>query len=124
VCSSAEKLQTTIQLEFVGESAAVKALGGTLVKTLAEVEVECLPVDLPHNLVVDITSLATFEDVITVKDITLPKGVEMLTDLEETVAKIQPPRDVEAELSTPVVEDVTKVEGVVKPEADADVKSE
>lgn len=122
--SMTEKLQTTIQLEFIGESSAVKALGGTLVKTLTEVEVECLPVDLPHNLVVDIASLATFEDVITVKDIALPKGVAMLTDPEETVAKIQPPRDVEAELSTPVVEDVTKVEGVVKPEAGAETKPE
>lgn len=122
--SMTEKLQTTVALEFVGESQAVKGLSGTLVKVLDEVEVECLPGDLPHNLTVDISTMAGFDDVVLVKDIAVPAGVTVLTDSEETVAKVQPPRDMEAELSTPVVEDVTKVEGVVKPEADAEEKAE
>ncbi len=117
-----ETLQTTVQLEFVGEAPAVKALGGVLVKTLNEVEVECLPVDLPHNLAVDISNMATFEDVIMVKDLALPKGVTMLTDVEEMVVKIQPPREVEVDLSSPVVEDVTKVAGVVKEEEKTETK--
>jgi large subunit ribosomal protein L25 len=115
--SMTEKLQTTVQLEFVGETQLVKALGGTLVKVLTEVEVECLAVDLPHNLTVDISSITSFDDSVSVKDIAVPKGVTVLTDGEEVVAKVQPPRDMEAELSAPIVEDVTKVEGVVKPEA-------
>lgn len=114
--SMTEKLQTMVQLDFVGESIAVKALGGVLVKVMSEIEVECLPADLPHTLPVDIGTLATFDDAIQVKDIDLPKGVKALTSPEEVVAKIQPPREVEAELSTPVVEDVSKVEGVVKEE--------
>lgn len=118
--SMTEKLQTMVQLEFIGESAAVKAMGGTLVKVLNEIEVECLPQDLPHNLPVDISSLATFDDTIQVKDILVPAGVVVLSPAEEVVAKIQPPREVEAELSEPVVEDVTKVEGVVKEEAVAE----
>ncbi len=118
--SMTEKLQTMVQLDFTGESIAVKALGGVLVKVLDEIEVECLPSDLPHNLPVDISALATFDDTIQVKDIQLPKGVTVLTPLEEVVAKIQPPREVEAELSAPVVEDVSKVEGVVKEEAPAE----
>lgn len=122
--SMTEKLQTTVALEYTGESQAVKALAGTLVKILDEVEVECLPGDLPHNLTVDISTMNTFDDVVLVKDIAAPKGVTILTDSEETVAKVQPPRDVEAELATPVEEDVTKVEGVVKPEAGAEEKAE
>lgn len=123
--SMTEKLETAVALEYEGESAAVKALGGTLVKVLSEITIECLPADLPHNLVVDISSMATFEDTIAVKDIALPKGVSLVTDPEETVAKVQPPRDLEAELSAPVEEDVTKVEGVVKAEAPAeDAKAE
>lgn len=114
-----ETLQTSVQLEFTGEAPAVKALGGVLVKTLNEVEVECLPADLPHNIVVDVSGMATFDDVVMVKDLSLPKGVTVLTDPEELVAKIQPPRNVEAELAEPVVEDVTKVAGVVKEEAPA-----
>ncbi len=121
--SMTEKLQTTVALEYVGESAAVKALYGTLVKVLDEIEVECLPGNLPHSLSVDISALNTFDDSITVKDIVLPEGVVALTDAEEVVAKVQPPRDVEAELAAPVEEDVTKVEGVVKPEAEAEEKA-
>lgn len=122
--SMTEKLETTVALEYEGESVAVKALGGTLVKVLNEITVECLPADLPHNLMVDISSLTTFEDVIAVKDITLPKGVALVTDGEEVVAKVQPPRDLEAELATPVEEDVTKVEGVVKADAETEEKAE
>ncbi len=109
-----EKLTATVALEYTGESHAVKALGGTLVKVLSEVEVECLPSDLPHNLEVDISGMNSFSDVILVKDLKVPAKVTITTDAEETVAKVQPPRDVEAELATPVVEDVTAVEGAAE----------
>lgn len=116
--SMTEKLTATVPLEFVGESHAVKALGGTLVKILDEIEVECLPADLPHVIEVDISVLKTFEDVIQVKDLKVAKGVEILAEPEETILNIQPPRDVEAELAEPVVEDISKVEGAAedKPE--------
>ncbi len=67
--SMTEKLTATVPIEFVGESHAVKALGGTLVKMLTEVEVECLPADLPQHFEVDITPLQDFNAMITVADI-------------------------------------------------------
>jgi large subunit ribosomal protein L25 len=111
-----EKLTATVALEFVGESVAVKNLGGVLVKQLDEVEVESLPGDLPASIEVDISKLATLEDSIHVKDLSVSDKVKIVTDGEELVVKVQPPRDVEAELAEPIVEDVTKVEGVVKEE--------
>lgn len=111
-----EEIETDIALEFIGESPAVKALSGVLVRSLEEVKVKCLPSDLPHSLPVDLGKLATFEDVIKVKDIALPKGVEMLDDLETVVATVAAPRT-EAEMAAldeKVEMDVTKVEGVVK----------
>ena len=92
-----EKLTAKIPLEFVGESAAVKALGGTLVKVLNEVEVECLPGDLPPQIEVNIDSLKTFEDQITVSDLKVSDKVEVKADPEEVVATVQPPRDMAAE---------------------------
>src|SRR4051812_42268823 len=77
-----EKLTATVALEFEGESDAVKVLGGTLVKVLSEVEVECLPADLPHNIPVDISVLKTFEDSIIVKDLKVSDKVEIKTDLD------------------------------------------
>lgn len=111
-----EEIETDIPLEFVGESAAVKALSGVLVRSLEEVKVKCLPSDLPHALSVDLSKLATFDDAIKIKDIVLPKGVEMLDDVETVIATVAPPRT-EAEMASldeKVEMDVTKVEGVVK----------
>ncbi len=123
--SMTEKLKAAVALEFVGESQAVKALGGVLVKVLNEVEVECLPADLPHNIQVSLDVLKTLQDTIHAKDLQIPAKVKLLTPADELVVKVQPPRDVEAELATPVVEDVSKVEGAAeeKPaEAEAEKK--
>lgn len=123
--SMTEKLKAKVALEYTGESAAVKTMGGVLVKVLNEVEVECLPADLPHNILVSIASLKTLQDSIHVKDLPVPAKVKMLTEAEEMVAKVQPPRDVEAELAAPVEEDVSKVEGASedKPVAEGEAKA-
>jgi large subunit ribosomal protein L25 len=117
--SMTEKLKAKVVLEFIGESPAVKTMGGVLVKTLNEVEVECLPTDLPHNIIVSIEGLKTLTDSIHVKDLNVPAKVKVLNPSDEMVAKIQPPRDVEAELAIPVVEDVSKVEGAAEIEPEA-----
>ncbi len=118
-----EEIETDVPLEFIGESAAVKALSGVLVRSLEEVKVKCLPNDLPRALEVDLSKLTTFDDAIKIADIKLPEGVQMLDDLETIVATVAAPRS-EAEmeaLNEKVEMDVTKVEGVVKetPEAAA-----
>lgn len=123
-----EEIETDIPLEFVGESAAVKALSGVLVRSLEEIKVKCLPSDLPHALQVDLSKLATFDDAIKVGDIVLPKGVELLDDVETIVATVAAPRS-EAEMAAldeKVEMDVTKVEGVVKetPAAEGEAKEE
>lgn len=114
-----EKLHAKIPLHFIGESNAVKALGGILVKNLQEVEVECLPADLPHAIEVNIAKLNTFEDVIRVSELNVSDKVKILASPEEVVITSQPPRS-EEELKeleqAPVAVDVTKVEGVVKPD--------
>jgi large subunit ribosomal protein L25 len=112
-------MKATIPLHFVGESMAVKASAGILVKNLSEVEVECLPGDLPHEIEVDISSLNTFEDAIHVSDLKVSDKVKILASPEEVVANVTPPRSEEELKSlaeTPVAEDVSKVEGVLKPE--------
>lgn len=111
-----EKIETEVELEFVGESIAVKEQAGVLVKNMDEVEVSCLPGDLPSSITVDISALKTFEDRICVKDLKVGKGVEIKLDPETVIALVAPQRKEEelAELETKVEADVTKVEGVVK----------
>jgi large subunit ribosomal protein L25 len=116
-----QKIKVNVPLHFVGESAAVKTLGGTQVTNLSEIEVECLPADLPHAIEVDISSLETFENMIRVSDLQIPDKVTIVANPEEVVVKVAPPRTEEElkSLEEAVTEDVTKVEGVVKPEPGA-----
>jgi large subunit ribosomal protein L25 len=115
-----EIIEVAVPLEFVGVAPAVKELGGILIKTLEEVEVSCLPKDLPQHLSVDLQLLKTFDQSIHVGDIVLPEGVKMLTGADTVVATADEPRSAEelASLNEKVEGDVTKVEGVVKPEAE------
>lgn len=95
-----QKVQVMIPLEFVGESAAVKA-GANLVKTLYEIEVEADPMNLPHNFEIDISVLAEVGAQITAGDIKMPTGVELVTNPEDVVALTAEAK--EEELDTPVV---------------------
>lgn len=70
-----EKITTEIPLHFVGESKAIKELGGVLIKDIDAVEVECLPGDLVDHIDVNISVLNTFEDAIRLDDLALPKGL-------------------------------------------------
>jgi large subunit ribosomal protein L25 len=119
--SMTEKMTASVPLELVGISKAIKESGGILVQVIDEVEVECLPADLPNHIEVDISTLNEFGDAIRVSDLKPIKGVEILTESEGTIVKADAPREVEAELDTPVVEDVSKVEGAAenKPEEGA-----
>jgi len=88
-----KKLEVKIPLEFIGVSPAVKDLGGILVKVMHEVEIEALPKDLPHKLVVDISTLVNFESVIVAGDIKLPAGVELKEKPTEIVASVYEPKE-------------------------------
>lgn len=121
-----EKITTEIPLVFVGESLAVKGLGGTLVKNHDTIEVECLPGDLVREITVDLSSLATFEDSIRVRDLTLPKGIEVLDEPEETVVLVAPPRTDEEmkALESKVESKVEDVQVVEKKKAEEEAEGE
>jgi large subunit ribosomal protein L25 len=111
-----EAIETHVPLTFVGEAPAVKTLGGMLLKTIDEVEVSCLPSDLPHAISVDISTLEDFDRHITVGDLAVPAGVKILNDAQTMVAGVTPPRttaEMES-LNEKTDADVTKVTGVVK----------
>ena len=87
-----EKITTEVELEFIGESKAVKEQGGILVKSLDKVEIECLPKDLIQSIQVDISHLNNFNDMIRIADLKLPAGIEIKEKMDEVVALVQPPR--------------------------------
>ncbi|MBI4257034.1 50S ribosomal protein L25 [Candidatus Uhrbacteria bacterium] len=107
-----KEIETEVELEFVGESAAVKALGGTFIPSLERVEIRALPSKLVRSIQVDISTLVTFEDAIHVCDLQVPEGIKILEDADITIAAVEPPRTEEElkELDSAVEMDVTAVE--------------
>jgi large subunit ribosomal protein L25 len=82
-----EKIRVTVPVHCVGESAGVKQQGGILDQVLREVEIECLPADIPTHIDADVSELV-FGTVLRVKD--LPHGgkLKFITDDEQTIAHI------------------------------------
>ncbi len=110
-----EKIKAEVPLKFIGVSRAVKDLGGILVKAVDKLEVEALPADLPHEIVVDLNKLAKLHDSISLKELAIPKGVEILVeDKELSIVSVTPPRSEEElkALDEAVTEDVNAIEGV------------
>ncbi|MCR4279603.1 MAG: 50S ribosomal protein L25 [Candidatus Zambryskibacteria bacterium] len=110
VFEAGHKVEVSLPIEFEGVSPAVKDLGGTLVKVLYEINVEAMPKDLPHNIIVDISTLAQFGDQILAQDLILPTGVELKIDSEDVVATVSAPREEKEEEAAPIDLESIKVE--------------
>jgi large subunit ribosomal protein L25 len=100
-------VQVPVELVFEGVAPAEKELGGTVIKVLHEIEIEALPRNLPHEIVVDISSLKDFESQILVQDLKLPEGVTAITEAEEVVATVSEAKEETEEAPTA---DVSQVE--------------
>ena len=83
-----KEITVNIPLEFTGEAPAVKK-GGTLTKVLHEVEVTCVPKNLPQHIMVDVSVLDAFDKQIHVRDLTIPTGVTLENDLDDVVVLVQ-----------------------------------
>lgn len=83
--SMTEKIRTTVAIELVGTAPAVKDYNAVLVTGLDEVEIECLPSDLPDRIVVDLSVLKEIGDGIYVRDLPLSDRVRVLDDPDELI---------------------------------------
>ena len=80
-----EKITTKVHLTFTGVSSAVKDYSAVLVHRMEQLEVECLPTDLPERILVDISTIKEIGNSIRVRDIALPENVAVLEDADEIV---------------------------------------
>jgi large subunit ribosomal protein L25 len=98
-----KELDVRIPLILQGTPKGVKEFGGILQTGFRDLEITCLPKDLPESITVDVSNLM-IHDSIHVKDLTLPDGVTVLMNPEEVVATVLPPATLklEAELEAPV----------------------
>jgi len=84
--SLTEKLRTSVPVHFVGLSLAVKDFNAVMVHNLEELEVECLPADLPERIDVDISVLNRPGEGIRLRDVHVSDNVRLLGDPDTMVA--------------------------------------
>jgi len=112
-----EKLTLEVDIELVGEPIGLKE-GGILQVELRKVEIECLPSQMPDSLKADLSSLKV-GDHVSVGDMEIPEGVEVLTELDRVVAAVVQPTKIEEV----VEEEEEGVEGEEKAEGEEKVET-
>lgn len=106
-------LEVKVHVEVSGTPIGVKTQGGVLDLVTREIQVECLPMDIPEKFVVDVSELEIGKH-IRVSDIKVSDKVKVLTEPDIVVVHVVAPR---AEEVAPVAaEAVAAVEGVAEPE--------
>ena len=83
-------IQVTVALRHVGEPVGVRDTQGILEMVLREIQVSCLPANIPEDIKADVSNLA-IGDVLTVAELAVPDGVRVLTDRAQAVATVAPP---------------------------------
>jgi len=107
------RIQVHVPLHFVGKAVGI-VNGGILQPILREIEVECLPLDIPEFFDVDVSTL-DIGDSVHIEDLHMPEGVVSMAEDNLALVTVVPPT-VEAEAAT-----VAPAEGVVAAPADAKV---
>ncbi len=130
-----KKLTVTVPVILKGEAEGVKTEGGILEQLLRAIEIECLPVDIPKNIEVDISHLV-FGVEVRVKDLPHNERLKFLTEENQMVAHITTVKDevvaapevVAEAAAAPAEPEVIKkgkqeVEGEVEAEGEAKAKA-
>ena len=106
-----EKIKMNVAVQLSGTPEGVKTQGGVLQHILREVEVECLPSDIPSSIDIDVTEL-NIGDNLHVSDLEV-ENVVIITDMASVIATVSAPRISEEPTE---VEEVEEVEEGAEPE--------
>ncbi len=100
--SLTEKIVVNVPIVSKGESIGSKD-GGVLAHVLRELQIECLPTNIPRSIEADITSL-NIGDLLHVKDLLVPSGIKVVTDPDSVVFSVEPPMAEKVEAVAPAEE--------------------
>jgi large subunit ribosomal protein L25 len=106
-------LQVSVPIVLKGEAPGVKVQGGIMEQLLREVEIECLPADIPGHIDADVTNLM-FGQVIRVSDLPHDGKVKFVTDENQPVAHVVAVKEVVE--ATPAVEGAEAAATAAEPE--------
>ena len=98
-----ERLRVKVPVLLKGEAVGVKQEGGTLEHFLREVEVECLPTEIPASVGFDVSAM-NIGETIHVRDLAPPKNAKITSDADGVIASIQKPKEEKPEEAPAVTE--------------------
>ena len=87
-----ERLRVKVPVLLKGDAVGVKQEGGILEHFLREVEVECLPTEIPSGIEFEVSALKT-GDTIHVRDLVAPKNTKITSDPNGVIASVQMPKE-------------------------------
>ena len=87
-----QRVSAEVPVTLTGDSPGAREISGTIVQQLRSLTVEALPLEMPQQIIVDLSSLTRPDSIIRAGDISLPPSAEMITDSDEVVVRIEAPR--------------------------------
>ncbi|CAN5798079.1 50S ribosomal protein L25/general stress protein Ctc [soil metagenome] len=104
-----ERIEVTVPLAVVGEAPGVEEEGGVVQQVAYEIEVESLPGNIPQEIEIDVSGLAMNEN-LSLGDLTMPSGVELISEPEDIAVTITAP--------TEITEEEIEAAGIVEEEGE------
>ena len=86
--SATERVTAQVPINLVGESPAARETGGSVAQTLYNLDVEALPLEIPNEVVIDLSQLVETSSVVRAGDLSLESNVTMLTDPDAMVVRV------------------------------------
>jgi len=117
-----ERITLAVPVRLLGAAPGVKA-GGILQQATSEIEVRCLPDQIPETIDVDISAL-DIGDSIHLRDIAALPGVEFLVDADRTICSVVPPAVTAVEEAAPVAAEVAEPEVIGKGKTEEEEEGE
>jgi large subunit ribosomal protein L25 len=97
------EITVSVPIVLQGMSREVSDIGGVINQLLHEIEIQCLPSLIPHELSIDVAHLGIGE-VLHVRDLPVPQGIQVLADADEVVASVSVRGEEEAAAASPTAE--------------------
>ena len=104
VAEATRLVSAQVPIVLIGESSGARSSGGTVMQQLRTVDVEALPLEMPAQIEVDLAVLTEAAGVVRAGDLAFASNVNLLTDPDEVVVRIEAARVVEEELVAEEVE--------------------
>jgi large subunit ribosomal protein L25 len=116
--NKSEKIRVALPIIFIGTAPAMKQKNNIIEHIVNQLEVECLPDDLPPQIEVDLSVLAEVNQAVAVRDIQMKPGVVIIAPPDQLVVKVtQVAEEKEAVVAAPTAEATAAAEGAAPAEA-------